>query len=71
MGPTNHRGARVKATSYAGSVTVHWNHSMNVEENHRTAALTLTLKLGWRVVGKDFNYTGGQLADGSYVWVTP
>ena len=47
LGPTNVRGSRVKATADAGSITLSWDHSLNVEENHRRAAEALRDKLGW------------------------
>lgn len=47
LGPTDHRGARVKATAAAGSVTIPWDHALNVDENHDAAACALAHKLGW------------------------
>src|SRR5690349_14549112 len=47
IGPTNHRGARVKATAEAGSVTVPWNHTIGIEGNHIAAAKALATKLDW------------------------
>ena len=47
LGPTNNRGARVKAMAQAGSVIVPWDHSLNVEDNHTVAAYTLAKKYGW------------------------
>lgn len=39
LGPTNTRGARVKATLYNGkSVTLKWDHALNGGENHYRAA---------------------------------
>ena len=38
MGPTNTKGGRIKATAWAGSVTVPYDHALNVEDNHRAAA---------------------------------
>lgn len=45
---TNTRQSRVKATSQAGSVIVRWNYDLNVEENHRAAALALAAKFDWQ-----------------------
>ena len=45
LGPTNTRGARVKATCDAGSVTVAWDYALNEEDNHNAAARALILKL--------------------------
>ncbi len=58
IGATNHRGSRVKATAYAGSVTVSWNDALGVEENHMKAAEALATKWGW--FGK---WVGGSLPD--------
>jgi hypothetical protein len=47
IGPTDHRGARVKASAEAGSVTVPWDHALSSEANHDAAARALILKYGW------------------------
>ena len=47
LGPTNFRGARVKATAQAASVMVSWDHALNVDENHAAAARALAEKMGW------------------------
>jgi hypothetical protein len=44
---TNSHGSRVKATAEAGSITVDWDHSLNIEENHIAAAEALRVKLDW------------------------
>ncbi len=69
LGPTNFRGARVKATSAAGlHVVVPWDYSFNVEDNHVFAARALAEKLSW-TDGTDFDdWAGGSLSDG-YVFV--
>ncbi len=42
LGPTNHRGGRVKATAQSGrSVTVAWDHALDVGPNHEAAARVL------------------------------
>lgn len=55
LGPTNHRGARVHATCNAVSITVPWDHSKDIQENHLIAGQMLQEKLGWskrnRLVG--------------------
>jgi hypothetical protein len=56
---TNTRGSRVKAWAEAGSITVSWDHALNVDENHAEAARQLRKKLHW-----DLNYgamVGGAL----------
>ncbi len=47
LSPTSVRGARVKATADAGSVTLSWDHSLNTDGNHLTAARALADKFGW------------------------
>ncbi len=47
LGPTDYRGARVKAQAQAGAVTVNWDHALNPEANHRAAAMALASKYGW------------------------
>lgn len=64
LGPTNFRGARVKATCDAGSVTIPWDHAGNVEDNHRHAMAKLVRKLG----REPSRWKGGGIGDG-YVFV--
>ena len=47
LGPTNSRGARVKATCQAGSKTIPWDDALDVDANHDKAALALARQLGW------------------------
>ncbi len=47
LGPTNHRGSRIKANSQAGSITLPRDYSLNVSDNHAKAARALAEKLGW------------------------
>lgn len=70
IGPTNHRGSRVKASvmynwgdGSRGSLTVNWDHSKNSEDNHAAAAEALAKLLEW-----DGEW---HIADGGdfYVWV--
>jgi hypothetical protein len=48
LGPTNTRGARVRATCEARSVLVPWNYALGVSENHDAAARALITRLGWQ-----------------------
>ena len=48
IGPTNHRGSRIKATATAGSVTIEYDPALNIETNHDEAAKTLADKFKWR-----------------------
>jgi hypothetical protein len=59
IGPSNIRGSRVKATAAAGSVTLHWDSSLNSDDNHARAAEALATKYGWRG-----NWYGGGMPDG-------
>ena len=46
LGPTNFRGARIKATIPSGkSVTLHWDHALDSSENHLRAAAKAYEKL--------------------------
>lgn len=64
MGPTNSRGARVKATADAGSITVGWDYALNIEGNHTAAAKALAMKLGWAG-----HWHGGGLPGSGYAFV--
>jgi len=64
LGPTNSRGARVKAVAEAGSVTVNWDYSLGIEGNHTSAAKALAAKLEW-----DGVWFGGGLTGNGYVFV--
>lgn len=52
---TNHRPARIKATAYAGSVIVSYDHAHDTAENHARAA---------RALAEKFNWTGGEWIGG-------
>lgn len=58
LGPTNYRGARVKASAQAGSITLPWDHTKDVADNHIAAAQALAAKYGW-----EGSYVGGAKAD--------
>lgn len=45
FGPTNTRGSRIKATCWLTSITVSYDHSASVEENHTAAIDALVCKL--------------------------
>ncbi len=62
--PTNHRGARIKVTAQAGSITVPWDYALNTSDNHAIAAGQLALKWGW-----EGEYVGAQMANGGYTFV--
>lgn len=60
LGPTNTRGARVKAWCQADSLTVAWDDALDVNANHELAARALARSLGWKGT-----LIGGGLPDGS------
>ncbi len=67
LGPTNHRGSRVKATCDAGSLTVSWDYALNVESNHAAAVIALAKELGWsgpwHLGGTKTGYVGVQITE--------
>jgi hypothetical protein len=63
--PGNVRGARIKATVAAGSITVPYDQALAVAANHAAAAKALRDKLGW----DERAMIGGSLPDGSYAFV--
>jgi hypothetical protein len=66
IGASNTRSSRVKATAAAGSVTLNWDHSLNIEANHAKAAKALADKFKWS--GHWFG--GGLPDDKGYCYVT-
>ena len=68
LSPTNSRGARIKATCAAGSITIEYPHELSGQTVHRKAAEALVSKLGW----VDPHYSGllgGCLPNGDYCFV--
>ena len=49
LGATNYKGSRIKATHQgnAHSVTLGYNHALNLDENHHECAKALMRKLKW------------------------
>ncbi len=48
LGPTNHKGARIRATTASGqALTLEVNHSYSDGRCHAEAALALCKRLGW------------------------
>ena len=65
LGPTNSRGARVKASAGGtGNVTLPFRHEWSMEQNVAAAVDELLLRYEW-----DNPYVLGALADGTYVAV--
>ncbi len=48
IGPSAVKGSRVKAMAEAGSITLHWDDSLNSHGNHLQAARALARKYGWK-----------------------
>jgi len=48
LGPTQNRGARVKARSQVGSLTLPYDYGLDPVENHRLAAMALADRWGWK-----------------------
>jgi hypothetical protein len=44
---TNVRGARIKATAAAGSITIGYDYALDAQDNHKAAADALIAKMGW------------------------
>lgn len=55
-GPTDHHGARIRASADAGRIWHNYNPARSVDINHLEAAEALCLKLGW-----DGDWHGGAL----------
>ena len=47
IGPTNHRGARIKASCPAGSITLPFSYS-DRDGGHNATFIALVKKLGWQ-----------------------
>lgn len=50
LSPTNHKGGRIKAKASCapGSLTIPYDHSLDIEQAHAKAAMALAAKLEWR-----------------------
>lgn len=67
-GPTNTKGSRIIAKCAAGRIVMGYDHALNIEENHKYAAVLLTNKLGW--TGKQYgDIKSGTLPSGDYCHV--
>ena len=66
LGPTNSRGARVKASAGGtqGNVTLPFRHDLSTEQNIAATVDALLLRYEW-----DNPYALGALSDGTYVAV--
>ena len=60
---TNAKGGRIKATAWAGSVTIGYDYALDAQGNHKAAADALIAKLGWTGT---FAQGGNVKGDGYY-----
>lgn len=69
LGPTNTRGARIKATAACGSITIPWDHALDACGNHHAAACALARSKDWTdELGMAIRpHAFGALPDGGYV----
>lgn len=65
QGPTERRGSTIKATAFAGSIILPWDHELDLEGNSRIAARALIEELEW----PDFALVVGCLPKGGYVYI--
>jgi len=65
LGPTNNRGARIKAWCAAGSKTMDYPYGLNTDLAHYSVAQELMIQLGWTCDALH----QGCLPDGSYCHV--
>lgn len=71
-GPTNYKGSRISARAEAGRVIVHYDHALNIDENHKAAAQALVERLGWTVAKGYPALAGGALpGNAGYCFVMP
>lgn len=67
-GPTNSRGARMRAGCAAGFLFVPYQYDLDLTGNHRFACEKLRDKLGWTLENNYSPMVGGEYADCHY-WV--
>lgn len=68
LGPTNHRGARVKATSGSGqTLTVSWEYGLGIADNHAAAAAALAGQV-LDCSPSELTLRGGCLANDGYAF---
>lgn len=68
LAPTNLKGARIKATAAAGSVTIDFDYYAGEAGSHLLAANALLKKLNWEQNGITIAGSG-MLPDGNYCHV--
>lgn len=65
LGATNTRGARIKATSWLGSVTVGYDYALETNENHLAAIKALLAKISKE---REVNFKILGETDGASMW---
>jgi len=69
IGPTDHKPGRVKATAGSGrTITLAWDHGLNVTENHSAAAAALAGKLIDAKASDRYTLRGGCLHDDGFAF---
>jgi len=66
LGQTNHKPSRMVAKAEAARIVVPYDHGLNAQGNHAAAAAAYIAHMMWGTFDK---WRGGQIPDGSYVWV--
>lgn len=67
VGPTDARGDRVSASFSTRRLTIGWDAALDVDENHRAAAVAMLKRLSHEASIEA--WACGELPDGGYVWV--
>jgi hypothetical protein len=67
-GPGNVRGSRISAEAAAGKIFVPYDHALDIDDNHKVAALALIRKFGWERRAQD-GLAHGTLPSGDHVHV--
>lgn len=67
IGPTETKGARIKAECFAGAITRPFLHDRSEEDAHRAVAYELAARLNWSRWLKFKNIVTGTLRNGSFV----
>lgn len=66
-GPGNVKGARIIARCEAGSISIGYDYSIDVEGNHRAACEALRKRLKWE--GPTYPPMVGGVYEGDFYWV--
>jgi hypothetical protein len=67
-GPTNTKGGRISAEAAAGKIYMPYAHELDIEDNHKAAALQLIRKVGWGRHARE-GIAHGVLPNGDHVHV--